>query len=611
MKNLRFIKLHEDVKVPIFKNVVYAAKLIWKADKRLPIGALLAQLSESFLGLFVKNILFLKTLLTVIDGQGTFSQYVRYLFLFLGVSVLLELIKWYGNYISHDSAKLVLQRLNNQIFEKAYSLDVSCYEDPAFYDKYQRATTVLSDGYFHILCIDIAVILGDLIAFVLVVLTVVSIDPRYLLFMVPVMAVFIVETYKSRKVYQRDLEMTTNNRIKAYIKRTMFLRDYSKDMRTSNIFLVLMGRFEAAIKANIKILKEYGFSLFLYSTLSSLLSEFIPIVGTYAYAGYQFIYTDKMTISGFSVVLSAINSVNRATQDLANCFDELSQMALFFSNLREFFDYESKIEDGDETAGAFETLEFRDVTFRYPGAEKDSLTGVSFTLHRGETLAVVGINGAGKSTLVKLMMRFYDPTSGEILYNGRSLKEYTVSSLRGVFAAVFQDYKNFAISVNENVICHECSEAEKLAAEIALKQSGAWEKISAFPKKGDTVLTREFEEDGAGLSGGENQKVSAARLFARDFEIAVLDEPSSALDPVAESKMYENLVRATQNKTVAYISHRLSSAVLSDRILVLDGGQIKEEGSHAMLMQNGGVYAAMFEKQAAAYHSEREAKGDE
>ena len=601
------VRLHEDIKVPVFSNILYAVRLIWRTDRKLPVGAILAQFADSFLNLFIKNILFLKTLLAVIDGSGDFRQYVRALVQFLAACAVLEAVKWLGNYISHASVKRVLQKLNNLLFRQACALDVSCYEDPAFYDSYQRATTVLSDGYFHTLCIDLAMIAGNLLSFILVLITVISIDPVYLLFLLPSVVVFAVETKKSRKVYQRDLAMTTNNRVKAYIKRTMFLRDYAKDMRTSNIFLVLLQRFEAAIKANIEILRAYGLPLFLYSTASSLLSEFLPTVGTYAFAGYQFIYTDRMTVSGFSVVLSAIHSVNQAAWSLAQCFTEIAQMALYFSNLRSFFEYEPKIVSGQSKAEAFQTLEFRNVSFRYPSADKDSLSNVSFTLRRGETLAVVGVNGAGKSTLVKLMLRFYDPTDGVILYNGKPLSDYDLESLRGVFAAVFQDYRNFALSVNENVICRPAADGDAEKAQWAMEQSGAWNKIQTLPKQGDTVLTREFEEDGAGLSGGENQKVSAARLFARDFEIAVLDEPSSALDPVAESKMYENLVRATKDKTVVYISHRLSSAVMSDRILVLKDGKIAETGTHPDLLAQNGDYAAMFKKQAAAYHPGKEA----
>ncbi len=603
---MRWIKLHEPVKVPIFKNVIFALKLVWEADKRLLIGYLVTEISNKVLSMYVQNILFLKVLLSIIDGDADFKTYFVYLLLFFGVYLLVNVISAFAEKTRLISAKVVLKELNNKIFEKAVQLDVSCYENPEFYDKYQRATLVLSSSYYDLLCWDIAAIIGGIIALICVITTVTVINPLYLLFLLPVTLVFVVEIYKSKAVYKRDLEMTTNNRIKAYTQRAMFLKEYSKDMRTSNIFAVLIDRFKKAIDGNIEILKKYGLKLFLYSMLSSLFSDFIPIIGTYALAGYQFIYTKALTISSFSVVLSSINSVRDSTMSIAEGFDELSQMALFFQNLRDFFDYEPKITDGGKEAEKFENLEFKNVTFKYPDTSKVILKNVSFKISKGETIAVVGINGAGKSTLVKLLLRFYDPDEGEVLYNGINVKEYNVASLRNAFATVFQDYKNFAVSVNENIMCHECDEEEKKLAEKALRQSGVWDKIQSLPKGADTVLTREFEIDGAGLSGGENQKVSAARLFAREFEIAILDEPSSALDPIAEYKMYENLIEVTKDKTVIYISHRLSSAVLSDRIFVLGNGTILESGSHHELMEQNGEYSRMFTLQASSYKGESE-----
>lgn len=601
---MRYIRLHEQVKVPVMKNVIYAFKLIWNADKKLFLGYVLAQGASRFFSLFIQNILFLKVLLTVIDGERDFAVYVKYLLLFALVSLVLKALSWYGEYTHQFATKRVLKNLNNKIFEKAVQLDISCYEDPEFYDKYQRATLVLQAGYFDVLCYNIASMLGSIISFVCVVTTVTAIDPMYLLFLVPVLFVFAVELSKSKCVYKRDLEMTTNNRVKAYVQRTVFLKDFSKDIRTSNIFAVLMQRFERAINSNIKILKQYGVKLFVYSMVSSALSEFIPIIGTYALAGYQFIYKDTMTISGFSVVLSSINSVRSATLDIAEGFDELSQMALYFQNLKDFFNYQPKVVSGTVKAPEFESLELKNVSFRYPGAEKNSINDVSFKINKGETCAVVGINGAGKSTLVKLILRFYDVTEGQILYNGIDIREYDIDSLRIRFGTVFQDYKNFAVSVFENVMCRRCSEDDKKIAETALKQSGVWDKINSFAKGGDTVLTREFDENGAGLSGGENQKVSTARLFASDFDVAILDEPSSALDPVAEYKMYENLISLTKNKTVLYISHRLSSAVLSDKIFVISSGRLIETGSHSQLMSLDGEYAKMFKLQSKSYREE-------
>ncbi len=603
---MRYIDVQEE-KVPVLRNIVYAFKTVWQADKWLPLGYTLEMTLDYFFDLFIQNILFLKVLLGIIEGESSFGYYLKYLALFAVISLVTKGSDWYFAYRSHVAAKSALKSINHSIFKKAASLDVSCYENPDFYDIYQRATEVVSKGYYDLFSDSLAMIVGSLLSLVLVIVTVAAIDVYYLIFLVPVLLSVVIEFFKSKYCYRRDLEMTGNNRVKAYVQRTMFLRDYAKDMRTSNIFLVMLQRFCGAVEANVMVLKHYGFGLFLYSIVSSLFSDFLPIIGTYTFAGWQFINTDRLTVSGFSVVLSSINSVRWAMFDLSDSFANVTEMALYFENLRKFYAYEPKITDGTEEAGTFETLEFRHVSFRYPDADRNALTDVSFQLHKGETLAVVGVNGAGKSTLIKLLLRFYDPQEGEILYNGKPLTEYRLESLRNVFATVFQDYKNFAVSVYENVMCRECSDKEKLMAQTALQQSGVWNKIGMLPKGGDTVLTKEFEKDGVGLSGGENQKLSTARLFAGDFEIAVLDEPSSALDPIAEHQMYENLMMATADKTVLYISHRLSSAVFSDSILVLDAGSVSEEGTHETLMASGGEYSRMFALQASGYREGGEA----
>lgn len=600
------MNLQEGEKIPVFKNVLYAVRLVWKADKRLLLSYLYSNIIDNVFQYYIQSILFLKILLSIIDSGADFSVYFRKLLAFFGVTVFIKISVWAAAYVRQVSTKNVLKVLNNMVFRKASQLDVGQYEDPEFYDKYQRATTVMSAGYFDIVCWDVAAIIGGIISFLLVIGTVISINPVYLLFLAPSLIVFVIETAKSKAVFKRDKKMTTNNRTKSYVQRTVFLKDFSKDMRTSNIFSVMMKRFDGAVKANIEILKSYGLKLFLYSMASTFCSVFIPVIGTYMYAGWQFVSKKALTVSGFSVVISAVGAVNGMSWYIQEGFDDLIQMSLYFQNLREFFEYETSIKDGERTAEKFESLEFKNVSFRYPSAKKNSIENVSFKIEKGETVALVGINGAGKSTLVKLILRFYDVCDGEILYNGINIKEYKVDSLRSAFATVFQDYKNFAISVFENVMCRECSEEDKAKAQRALETAGVWEKIKSLPNGGDTVLTREFDEEGAGLSGGENQKVSTARLFASEFEMAVLDEPSSALDPVAEYKMYENLIKATKNKTVMYISHRLSSAVLSDRVIVLQNGSIIESGTHEELLNQDGKYSEMFNLQASAYKREGE-----
>ena len=600
----RWVPLHEDVKVPVVKNILYAAKIMYKSDKVIMPAAVFAQTSYFVFVNFFQAVLFLKVLLSLIEGNASFSYYVKILLAFVGLSMLNEVIVVGCDYLLNVSAKRVFKGLNNMIFKKASEVDVACYEDPVFYDSYKRATDILNSGFFLGYCLQFARVIANLLSLILIVGVVATIDKAYLIFLAPVSIVFAVEIIKSKLIYKKDLSMTSNNRIKAYAQRTVFLKDFSKDVRCSNIFGVMLRNYQRAVDDNVKIIRTYGKKLFFFSMTGSIFGELVPIVGTYALASYKFYNNAGADISGFSVVLSAINSVRTCAEDIARSFAELSNMALYFQNLRDFFEYEPKITSGGKQAGELETLEVKNVSFKYPHSEKYLLKNVNIKIEKGQTVALVGVNGAGKSTLVKLLLRFYDATEGEILYNGVNIKEYDVLSLRSKIATVFQDYKTFALSVAENVMCRECDENDKIQAEQMLKRSGAWDKIAMLEDGVDTVLTREFDDNGAGLSGGENQKLAVARMFAKDFELAILDEPSSALDPIAEYKMYENLIAATENKTVIYISHRLSSAVLSDKIFVLDGGTVSESGSHAELMTRGGKYSRMFTLQASSYNRE-------
>lgn len=600
----RWVPLHEEVKVPVVKNILYAAKIMYKSDKVIMPAAVFAQTSYFVFVNFFQAVLFLKVLLSLIEGNASFSYYVKILLAFVGLSMLNEVIVVGCDYLLNVSAKRVFKGLNNMIFKKASEVDVACYEDPVFYDSYKRATDILNSGFFLGYCLQFARVIANLLSLILIVGVVATIDKAYLIFLSPVSIVFVVEIIKSKLIYKKDLSMTSNNRIKAYAQRTVFLKDFSKDVRCSNIFGVMLRNYQRAVDDNVRIIKTYGKKLFFFSMTGSIFGELVPIVGTYALASYKFYNNAGADISGFSVVLSAINSVRTCAEDIARSFAELSNMALYFQNLRDFFEYEPKITSGGKQAGELESLEIKNVSFKYPHSEKYSLKNVNIKIEKGQTVALVGVNGAGKSTLVKLLLRFYDPTEGEILYNGVNIKEYDVLSLRSKIATVFQDYKTFALSVAENVMCRECDENDKIQAEQMLKRSGAWDKIATLEDGVDTVLTREFDDNGAGLSGGENQKLAVARMFAKNFELAILDEPSSALDPIAEYKMYENLIAATENKTVIYISHRLSSAVLSDKIFVLDGGTVSESGSHAELMTRGGKYSRMFTLQASSYNRE-------
>lgn len=587
------------------KNTLYAFKIITQCAPFMLVSQVATMIAYWFFTGFVQEIMFLKVLLDIIENSGSFSQFAIMVAVFALAGVLSKAVDCFGDYVCSRQMKVFYKNLNRKIFRKAVEVDMQCYENPEFYDKYQRATEIVSDSHYMEFSYVFAMVISGGLTGIFLVAYIISIDAKILLILLSMIAVLIIESVKGKVEVEKDKQMTPHKRSKAYVKRTVFLREFAKDMRTSGIFNVMHSRYKDAVANNREIIKKYGKKMALLEVFSGLFGTSLPVVLTYLYAAYRFAVKRNLSISNFSVIMTAMSNLKDVFNDLGEAIGAIRKEAKYFGNLREFFEYESTVTGGEREAEELETLEFRNVSFTYPSAKKPSLVNVNLKFNKGETTAIVGKNGAGKTTFVKLLLRFYDPDEGVILYNGIDIREYSIRSLRERLATVFQDYKVFALSVGENVLCREVdSQADVDLVDEALKNSGADKCVNALPDKANTVLTREFDEKGTGLSGGEQQKVAAARMFARAFDLAVLDEPSSALDPIAEYKMYESLISATQEKTVIYISHRLSSAVLSDKIYVFDGGTVAESGTHEELMQANGVYAEMFTLQASSYKTQ-------
>lgn len=247
-------------------------------------------------------------------------------------------------------------------------------------------------------------------------------------------------------------------------------------------------------------------------------------------------------------------------------------------------------------------IELKNVSFRYPGTSRDVIKNMSVTFEPGETVVLVGLNGAGKTTLIKLITRLYDPTEGVILLDGHDIREYDISELYSIYGIIFQDFGRYAVSVRENVSFSDInSPIDDERVSKAAKESGAEDFIKNLPGGYDTALMRYFEEDGIELSTGQWQKLSVARAFYSDSDILILDEPTAALDAIAEQEIYSQFDSLRKDKTTIFVSHRLSSATTADKILVLEDGQIIESGTHRELMRKGGRYCELFSTQAQRY----------
>lgn len=321
---------------------------------------------------------------------------------------------------------------------------------------------------------------------------------------------------------------------------------------------------------------------------------------SYFYMGLLAI-TKKITVGDFSMCAAAASELYQGMWGVVSAWQEITKRCIYAYQFLKFLEYPEALSKGEQqVTGEKHTIEFVHVSFRYPRSEQYVLKDINLKITSGEHLSVVGLNGAGKTTFIKLLCRLYDVTEGEILIDGINIKDYSEDAYRKLFAVVFQDFKLLAFSLRENIAFGE--EAEEEEIKNALELSGFYEDSQKLPKGLDTMLYKSFDEQGTELSGGQQQKVAIARALYKNAPIVILDEPTAALDPVAEYDIYRHFDCLVGNKTAIYISHRLSSCKFCDRIAVFADHTIKEYGTHSELLNmKNGIYATMFAAQAQYY----------
>lgn len=530
----------------------------------------------------------------------------------IGIILLLNLLQiipdgYFIHAMTYRAKPKLYRALKEKMYEKAAELDLSCYDDPKYYNDFvlavaeaessvdrfisflnstmQSLTIVFSTGAFYLMTDSVSILFVG-VSFILG---------------------FLLSKSLNKLNYNVRLKVNPWERKRNYAGRVFYLNDYAKELRLNPEVAKLLK--EDFVEANDKIIEEQkkisrkrvGLSFLRYYCVSDFITDGL-------YVGYLVLQAAVLHTIDYSnavVLFNRTGNLRRGMRGLAEIGPAANENSLYIEKIRAFLAYEPKMKQGigEEVPEGTGLLELNHVSFRYTEDSAEILHDISLKVEPGERVAIVGYNGAGKTTLIKLLMRLYDPTGGSISYHGKNIDGYVLSEYRKRVGVVFQDFKIYGASLLENVVLNDVGDGagEEAAVTEALCRSGFEERLAALPQGLSTQLTTEFDEKGVNLSGGESQKVAIARAFYRQADILIMDEPSSALDPIAEYNLNKAMHEAALHKTVFYISHRLSTTRDADRILMLEKGRIIEEGTHEELLGRNGKYAEMWYAQAGKY----------
>ena len=551
------------------------------------------------------NMLYIKSLLDALSNGSDFKTVLSIILAFgLYLLTFYLLHHWYFDVKQPVYNEKMLIELNSELFEKAVELDLDKYDDPSFYNDFIWAMDQ-SFTRSHMLMVDTRNMIRCLVATTTISAVLFSVDTLLAVIVLAISAIRVVCTFLQNRTNLKFFEhINPLNRKDGYINRVFMLPDYAKDLRVSKVTEILDKEFANNMEEKNKVVRKFAKK----RTLYLFLSQSIPTVGEiviYIIIAYKILITRTMGIGDLAVAVSSIWRLSWQLRDFVDKIMRFHEHGIYIEKIIRFKNCAPKITDGKLNATPFSSLEIKNLCFSYNNGEKEvkALKNVNLEIHKGEKIAIVGYNGAGKTTLTKLIMRLYNQQSGNILYNGKPLQKYTLSSLRKRCAAVFQDYRIFASTVAENVVGGEVDETKRNRIEDVLFKSAFGTKLKSLTKGIDTVITREFDDEGINLSGGEQQKIAIARAFYKNADLIILDEPSSALDPDAEYNLNLAISNYAKEKTVIFISHRLSTTRHADRIYMFDNGEIVEHGTHEDLIKLGGKYAYMFNLQAQNYKS--------
>ena len=597
------------------KNVWRNQLFLWNICFKTAPGYMIYFLYDAFRYqgvIFIEHVLGIRYVLRCAEFQEPLWKALLYIGIILAVNIIqiipdgFFIYKW-----SPKTKPKLYQALKEQMYKKAAQIDLSCYDDPEYYNDFVLAVSEAESSIDRFLTMLNGIMQALTILFTTGIFYLITDAAGIVFVFASLILRFLVAKVLNKLNY--DLRIKTNplERKRNYVSRVFYLNDYAKELRLhKNVGDALEKEF---IEANDEIIKERkavaGKKTFLLFSRNYMVGDFI-MDGLYiTYLVFQAAVLHTVAYSDAVVLFNRTGSLRRAMAGIADIFPQAQENSLYVDKIRAFLDYVPKMNvmEGDMVPEGNADLVLDHVSFKYSDDAPETLKDISIKIKAGERVAIVGYNGAGKTTLIKLLMRLYDPTEGTISYHGKDIKTYSPYDYRRRIGVVFQDFQMYGATLGENVVMDrarstDTEEKDKKITE-SLRKSGFGARLDSLEKKLDTPVTTEFEEEGVNFSGGESQKIAISRAFYKDADMLIMDEPSSALDPLAEYELNKAMESAAEGKTVFYISHRLSTTRDADRILMLENGRIVEEGDHESLLKLGGKYAEMWKVQAGRYES--------
>ena len=494
------------------------------------------------------------------------------------------------------------EHVSFEISKKAMDLSYYNIEDPHILDLKEKAGSAISFGSLHSLLACLKDIIQGLSTMVGTAIIIINFSPYLVGFSLLIsILIIMIDNKLSRYTQEFDQSIVDVNRRFSYYFSLMGGPTFQKEIRVYDMGDLIQTKTGIYLDHMMKRFND-KFSYEANANAIKIFLESIIRVVSYSYVAMRTLsnsFGPQISFGEFSVIIGANENFMKSFQTM---FAETADFLINLKNLEplyEFMNLEVDPEEELKEAGDFESLEFKNVSFTYPGSDRLILDDISFKINKGEKISIVGINNAGKTTIVKLIFRFFEIDKGDILYNGVNIKEYKKDSLYKKISAVLQDFAVMPFTIKENIIANKAFDNKKL--DKILNDLDLTERITGLEKGIDTYLNKEIYDNATDLSLGQKQKLAIARCLYQNPELIILDEPTASLDPLAEAKIYENFNQMTSGKTAIFISHRMSSSRFTDKILLLDEGKVKAFDSHNNLMKYDNIYSRLYKSQAKYY----------